>query len=551
MKRVLIHALLAVFALTLLVLIGCSGDSSSPPTPITTTKTGYLVGSLIENMPYTCGSLSGRTGRIGQFSYHTGQSCTFTLGKNSFSVGADKLQKGYISAYDLTATQQEAWTLTAIINSISHKRPNSDLIVIIDNNLERRIPAVDLKQGDTAVAAALQTFLGTVTAVSVSDARQRLAKTVKDDNTLLVSREQLEAQGMALLDSLQIHVESGKPWGVTTNVSSNSVFGRWYAAIASRLEPWLSPTKAYAMTNHDNRVNLRFYDYQGNPFVVSSNTYDSKYVAGFADQWLWVTSGQNPNNSVPYLGLYNGDIYGSNILGIDLYVGRSDSTDVANSFRSYAQWLGNGQFGGSPVSVFAAGAKNDQQTTNGFPQQLNFGYMFNMYTAGVSSASNQYSSDQGSGKYATGFYCPDLMLGQGSTKASLTQWLDSLKSLGDVISDAAEAASEEGVNIMADAKLFYSFAEFTETLGDLATQNWWMMTNATHTTNARITLRKNPGMLTRCYPAYTYGTIGNLSYSPDYNNPMVAVVTSTLDDHTFDVYVAFPWQKLQGVTLSN
>jgi hypothetical protein len=32
---------------------------------------------------------------------------------------------------------------------------------------------------------------------------------------------------------------------------------------------------------------------------------------------------------------------------------------------------------------------------------------------------------------------------------------------------------------------------------------------------------------------------------------MPAVFTSTYDDHTFDVRLAFPWQKLQGVTLKN
>lgn len=32
---------------------------------------------------------------------------------------------------------------------------------------------------------------------------------------------------------------------------------------------------------------------------------------------------------------------------------------------------------------------------------------------------------------------------------------------------------------------------------------------------------------------------------------MVAVFTSTYDDHTFYVHLAYHWQKLQGVTLSN
>lgn len=517
---------------TALLLSGCGSDSSTPPA----NPTGYLVGSLIENMPYTCGSTSGKTGRIGQFSYQAGDSCTFTLGKNSFSVGPDKLQKGYISAYDLTATQQEAWTLMALIDSISHRRPNSDLILIIDNNLERRIPLVDLSKGDAAVTGALATFKGTVVAVSMEAARQRLRKTLYEDNTLAITREQLVAQGKQLLDSLRLNLVSGEKW--------------------EELQVTASATAKKSMTNHDNRVNLRFYDYEGNPLSLSSSDSDSHYTAGNADQYLWVTSGQNPDNSIPHLGLNNGDITGSNILGIDLYVGRKDSTDVADSFRNYAQWLGTGQFGGSPVSVFAHGAKNDQQTSNGFPQQLNFGYMIGMYSAamqvGAGVPPSKYSTQVlPPAIYATGFYCPDVMFGQGSTKASWTQWLNSLRSLGDVISDTAEVVSEEGSSIVADAKVFKSFAEFVKSAADLATQNWWVMTTATHTPNARITLNGNDGVLTRCYPTYTSGFLGSLQYSIDYTSPMPAVFTSTHDDHTFDVRLAFPWQKLQGVTLSN
>lgn len=533
MVRIITSFCMFVCLGTALLLSGCGSDSSTPPSD----PTGYLVGSLIENMPYKCGSISGKTGRIGQFSYQAGQSCTFTLGKNSFTVGPDKLQKGYISAYDLTATQQEAWTLMALIDSISHRRPNSDLILIIDNNLERRIPVVDLSKGDTAVTGALATFKGTVASVSVDAARQRLRKTLYEDNKLAVSREQLIAQGKQLLDSLRLHIVSGQKW--------------------EGYEVTASATAKKSMTNHDNRVNLRFYDYEGNPLSLSFNDNDSYHTAGDADQYLWVTSGQNPNSSIPHLGLTQGDITGSNILGIDLYVGRSDSTDVADSFRNYAQWLGTGQFGGSPVTVFAHGAKNDQQTSNGFPQQLNFGYMIGMYSAAMQTGGAGVPPSKYSAPvippaiYATGFYCPDVMFGQGSTKASWTQWLDALKSLGDVISDAAEAVSEEGENIVADAKVFGSFAEFVKSAADLATQNWWVMTTATRTPNARITLNGNDGVLTRCYPTYTSGYLGSLQYYPDYSNPMPAVFTSTYDDHTFDVRLAFPWQKLQGVTLKN
>lgn len=512
-----------------LILAGCGSDSSSPTGP----QTNYLVGSLIEGMPYTCGSTSSRTGRVGQFTHLAGDSCTFKLGKNSFTVGPDKLQRGFITAYDLTSTQQQAWTLMAIIDAISHRRPNSDLLLIIDSNLEKRIPVVDLSKGDTAVTEALATFNGTVQKVSVADARTRLGKTLTEDNKMALTREELIAQGKQILDSLGLHIESGKVWeGTAAKAGSTAV---------------------KSVTVHTNKVNLRFYDNQGNPVIVNQNDNNSWHTPGNSNPNLWVTSGQNPNNSTPHLGVGSDytDISGGNILGIYLDVGRSDSTDVANSFYSYAYW---GNSAGSPVSIFAHGAKTDEATSTGFPQQLNFGFMTGMYTSTFSwQPIANYSAFAGfGGGYYTGIYCQDLMFGQGSTKASFSKWLDAFKSLKELINDTTEAVSEEGENIEADAKVAKSFVTFIKDLVDLATQNWWVATVATNTPSARITINGQPGLLTRCYPTWTSVKSGtDLNYTIDWNNPMPLVISSTQDDHTFDIRVAFPGQKLYGVTLPN
>ncbi len=193
----------------LVLLSGCGSNDDTPaPTPL---ATGYLVGNLIEGVPYQCGAVQGMTGRLGQFSYKTGDGCDFKVGKMVFPVTPAKLQKGYVSAYDLTATATEAWTLMAILQSISYWRPGNNLMVV-DNNLVARIPIVSLKDADTAVAVALATFKGTVAAVPVNSARIVLAQTVNADNSLVIPLDSLVAQGKATLNVLQIATVSGYPY---------------------------------------------------------------------------------------------------------------------------------------------------------------------------------------------------------------------------------------------------------------------------------------------------------------------------------------------------
>lgn len=268
----------------------------------------------------------------------------------SFTVSQYGLYKGYVSVYDMVSTKEEAWTLMAIMQSISHTRPipqnlksqlPDDFVLIIDNNLERRIPAVDLKKGDAAVEEALKTFAGTVKAVKVADARKKLGQTLNEDGSLKGSRDDIVNKMRALLDALGLHEESGKQW---------------------------KPKNGQKEINHNNYVNMRFYDYNGNPLMLVG-TYLIDAVGG-APFYVYVTSGQNPDNSLPKIGPNQGDITGGNIMGIDLYVGRSASSDVANWFLTAAKY---GPRVGLPFqsyskTVYAYGAKPDMMGKTSFPQ---------------------------------------------------------------------------------------------------------------------------------------------------------------------------------------
>lgn len=480
---------LSVVTISVLILAGCGGGSSNDaPKPVA--QTGYMVGGLVEGVPYKCGTQEGRTGRLGQYSYMAGDACEFSLGKNKFSVSADKVQKGYLSVYDLAATKEQAWTLMAIMQSISYGRPKltpsaRDIFLIVDVNLEKRIPKVDLSFGDAAVTAALVPFANTVTPVTVADARARLGTSVSENNQPLLSLQQLVLAGQAELDRLQISAVSGTP----------------YQSIG------------LTETNQTNVVNLVLYDGSGNPMVVNPSGWSVNPNA-----YIWVTPGQDPLGSWPVIGQNQADMTGSNVMGISLNVGRQTSDSVGTSFFNYAK---QGSF--SPTSIFAAGAQPDAKENVAFPPSLNFGFLANLI--------GQTSSAQGST-----FSCNNMMFAQGSTQGSFTGFLNATLDLVELGLDTAKMVALDGQDIAADTQFAGAAASFGTAISKLFTQNWWVFAVSGLTQNARMSVNGNPAVVMNCMSG---------------NTPISVVVTSTVDDHTFNVQVTYPQQTLYNVDLPN
>lgn len=476
----------SLFLVAGFILTGCGGgSSSSSAAPV---QTGYLVGGLVEALPYKCGDQKGNTGRLGQFSYKSGDSCEFSLGKNKFSVSAEKVQKGYLTAYDLTATKDEAWTLMAIMNSISFKRPQTDLFVIVDTNLEKRIPKVNLSLGDSAVASAIAPFQNTVSAVSVSAARTRLATTVTEGNQPITSLDSLISRGQKELDRLQISAVSGTPY-----------------------QPSQASASTLTETNQTNVVNLVLYDGLGNPMAVNP----SGWSVWTANQ-IWVTPGQDPKGSQPIIGTNQADMTGSNVMGMSLYVGRQTSDSVGTAFLNYAQ---QGSF--SPTSIFASGAQPNAKENTAFPPSLNFGFLANLV--------GQTVSNQGST-----FSCNNMMFAQGSTTATIGAILSMTYDLVKMGLNAAVMVATDGTDIDAETDFLTSTAATLKAATSLASQNWWVFAVNGLTQNARISVNGNPGVLMTCT---SNGT------------PFAMVVTSTVDDHTFNLQITYPGQTLYNVDL--
>ena len=496
-------------------LAGCGDDGDGTPLPPPAVQTGYLVGKLIDHVPYVCGTRKGRTGRLGQFSYFPDDSCTFSVGKMTFPVSAAKVAKGYLTAYDLTSSPTEAWTLMAILESIAYRRPGSDLFTIVDGNLERRIPQVPLKDGDAAVTAALTTFAGSVKPVPVRAAYLRLLETVRDDNSLVVPLDTLVGRGKAVLDSFQIATESG--------------------------QPWISPPSARAEeTNHDNRVNLRIYDNLGNPLWVNnmySNPVSLPY-GGSTDPQLysvWVSPGQNPDKSTPQVGFAEGDLTGSNIFGIDLDVGRSTTDTVGTGYQNAAFWQGPGApppTPPAPISIMAYGAHPSASENTAYPPSLNFAFSLQLQIATLTLVGSQYI--QGN------VLCDNVMFAQGSTKASLAAVFNFVYDLGDTAMQGVEMVSDDGADVSQTTDFLKSFKTLTKAAIDLATSNWWVVAVNAQTPSYRMTMKGNPAVMMQCVGS---GSSGASAYIP-------VVITSTYDDHTFDVYVTYPGQALQGITLN-
>ena len=498
----------------LLLVSGCGSNDDTPaPTPL---ATGYLVGNLIEGVPYKCGTEQGRTGRLGQFSYKTGDGCEFKVGKMVLPVTPAKLQKGYVSAYDLTATATEAWTLMAILQSISYWRPGNNLMVV-DNNLLERIPLVDLKNGDAAVSAALAPFMGTLTTVSVNSARIVLAQTVNADNSLVISLDSLVAQGKATLDALQIATVSGYPYVPAGGMAAQS-----------------------KEKNHSESVNLRFYDYAGNKLNFSGSSFTYSHLPIYSQsivtppmdtnglwfEWIYTSPNQNPSGNLPVLGANVGTMQGTNIIAFNWNVGQKASYDAGNAFQNAIFWT-NSSNQGSPMTIFGKDANPSAKNDTAYPAELNFFFSVNL--------SGSFSNGPGNS-----FTCPNMMFAQSQTKGSLKAVLDFLYDLGDTVLKGVELADTDGTDIEADKNFMGSVKSTIKAAFKLGTEHWWVFGVNAQTPSYRVTINTTgsdiPAIIMPCKD-------GNGTIIP-------AVVTSTADDHTFDVHMAFPGQTLKGIGAS-
>lgn len=477
------RALLSSLALSLalLPLAGCS-DSGSGSGP-----TGYVVGGLVENLPYSCGSLSGRTGRIGQFTYEKGEGCTFTLGGLVLPVSAAALEDGAVTPYDMTATREAAWTLTAIMDAISYRRPGSDVFTIVDGILTQRLPRVDLARGDEAIATALAPYSGTVDQTTVASGRARIGEFVDEENVLRTPLDELVAEGEAALARLGVPVEQGEPPLAT-------------AASSASADP---ASAAASVTN--NVVNLRVYDYAGNPLTVQSVSYQP----GQNDSdWLSVTAKQNKKNAVPVAGLDNGDIQGPNVFGISFEVARKKSDQVGQWFQNTAMSPGTWQ---SPVTIMAYGATDNQTTDTYYPDALNFGYHIDL-TVNTSAGT---------------FQCPNVILGQGSSGPSLKDFLNLTEDIADTVFDGFEFVASDGAEGGDDT--VQSFGEAVAAAFKIKYQNWWILGLNAQDVSYRTNAWTYPVILMQC--------IGN--------GQLAAVLGySDYDDHTFNLQVSFPGQPI-------
>lgn len=465
----------SVFSVLVFGLVGCGSDDDSAAPPATT-ESGYLIGGLIEAVPYQCGPHEGRTGRLGDFTFDTGDPCDFSLGALVLRASAAALADQVVTPYELTRSSTEAWTLMAILDSISYRRPGTDLFLIVDDVLIQRLPAVDLGQGDAAIAAALAPFKGTTNPVSVQSGRDRLGEFIDENDNLTRDLDDLLEEGEEILSSLGV----GAPGTV------GGIIGE---------------------TNHNNVVNLRMYDYEGNPLHVDGVGYQP---GESDDDWLWVTSGQNPDNRSPVAGLDEGDITGANVFGIDLDVGRSKSTQAADDYKNRA--FSPGGFP-APITILAHGVTDDEQDNSHFGQELNFGYHIDLTVFTPDGA----------------FNCGHLMLGQGSTSTSFTTFLDLAKSLTETALDGFEFVESGGEAVPEGESALKSFTDFVDDLFDIHYQNWWILGLNAQSESYRTTAWGDPAVLMEC----------------SQNGATVAVLGwSTYDDHTFNLQVAFPGQPI-------
>lgn len=187
-----VFAGLAVVVLTVLV-TGCGSSNQN----ISSAKVGYFYDSLVQDLPYKCGSLSGETNENGEFSYTEGVGCEFYLGEMTLYVSSSDLNDSVVTPFEVSTAQgsekltvDEAYALAAILQSASLNLNHH--MNIIESRAEL-IKNVSLKNGDTSVSAAFGNALQNSYLVSVASAKAELLSSVSTNGQPLLSMENITA----------------------------------------------------------------------------------------------------------------------------------------------------------------------------------------------------------------------------------------------------------------------------------------------------------------------------------------------------------------------
>jgi len=173
-----------------MVACGSSSSSSTSSTNSTSSNPKVFVDRVTQGLPYNCGTISGVTDSNGTFNTLPGLGCTFTLGKFSFTVSADKLNgKEVITPYDIGSNSSEALNLAYILHSVSVY--DTDHSMKIDTALADKLPQLSLADSETVLDTKL--FSAGISPRPMSMVKKDLDRFVKEDGSLVHNVEELKS----------------------------------------------------------------------------------------------------------------------------------------------------------------------------------------------------------------------------------------------------------------------------------------------------------------------------------------------------------------------
>jgi hypothetical protein len=156
---------------------------------------------------------------------------------------------------------------------------------------------------------------------------------------------------------------------------------------------------------------------------------------------------------------------------------------------------------------------NDEAENSHFAEELNFGYHISLY---VGTAGGEFN-------------CSNLMLAQGSSSNALKTFLNVAKDLASTIFNGFDFVTSDGTDIEAGVNALKGFISFLDDAFNLEFENWWMLGLNAQSESYRVAAWSYPAVMMQCDSDGV--TMAVLGYS-DY------------DDHTFNLQVAFPGQKI-------
>jgi hypothetical protein len=165
MRKHMIQAFTAIFALIVASLVGCGGGGGSGDT---STKTGYFIDSPVKGLEYTSGSTTGITDGDGMFKYEEGKPVTFKIG--SMVLGSVTVTNNRVFPVDLVSgatdeTHPKVTLMAQILQTLDSDGDASNGITINETARRAITQAIEVATADPSqTTSAINQLLSTATA---------------------------------------------------------------------------------------------------------------------------------------------------------------------------------------------------------------------------------------------------------------------------------------------------------------------------------------------------------------------------------------------------